>query len=131
MQQLGNALSLISMAIKTRKQHVTISNTKAGITFCKKLFQLGYISGFFVLNAQTLMVIIKTYKDVSVVTNLKSYYHAGNNKFYTLYRLKQQLRNSTLSGTATRAFVSTSKGILTDKECYMNTISGLLLSEIY
>jgi len=130
MYSLGYSINFLRFAIKTHKQYVTIGNSKNTITLCKKLLKLGYITGFFAVSSTAVVVVLKIFKDVPVAFNFHTYYSAGHKKNYTLYRLKQQLQGLDYS-TASVSLLSTSKGLLTEKECLLSTVSGLLVAEIY
>lgn len=130
MTTFGRSLSTIKHSVKTHRKIVTIKSSKLALCICKKLFKLGYISGFFSTNLNTLTIVFKNYLDTPVFTDVKLFYNSGNKRSYTLNRLFLQLQNGR-SNQSSVSILSTSKGVLTHKECFLNRVSGSLLMEIY
>lgn len=104
-----------------------IEKTNIGLNFCKILKQEGFIKSFRILSTRHVLLYLKYNgkKKKPVITHLNRISKPGR-RIYTNYKQIPPI----LSGLGI-TLISTSKGILTDKDARLNKIGGELLCSIW
>jgi len=107
-----------------RKESVEIVNSKFNEEVLKKLRQLGYIKNFRVNQRETQVELL--YKGRSpAVTDVQIFSKPGRRFYVSYHNLKM------IMGGLGYSIVSTSKGILSNKEARKNKVGGELLFSIW
>jgi len=107
-----------------RKESVEIVNSKFNEEVLKKLRQLGYIKNFRVNQRETQVELL--YKGRSpAVTDVQIFSKPGRRFYVSYHNLKLVM------GGLGYSIVSTSKGILSNKEARKNKVGGELLFSIW
>jgi len=133
---ISDTLTRIRNANLVHKSTVAILNTKMNRNICKILYNEGFINNFFVFesNKNELMVNLK-YKNTSsnpnsfrgkpCITNLKRISKSGL-RIYSNYKEIPKI----LGGLGI-VIISTSQGLLTDKEARCSRIGGELICAVW
>ena len=127
---IGDYLTRIRNAIRAHHQVVEVpaSNTKKRIT--EILHDKGYIRGYKFVdtpnNQGAIKIALKYNKnDISVIKNIKRVSTPGRRRFVGVDELPRVLNGLGI------AILSTSKGVMTDKEAKKNKVGGEVLCYVY
>ena len=126
---LNDSIIRIKNGQKSKRNKVNLLKSKLSINLLKVLRNEGYLRGFRI-NAKTIEVTLKYYKDKPAIQNIKycSKLKDKTNLSHEQlnYIQKGKLTNSGLS----TMILSTPFGILTDSECLKRRIGGKLILTI-
>lgn len=124
---IGDFLTQIRNANLSKNSKTLIIHTKISYQICKILKREGFITSFDILSSRYLVVYLK-YKDrdrKSILTNLQRISKPGR-RIYTNYK-----EIPTILGGLGTIILSTSKGILTDREAYFYRVGGEILCSVW
>jgi small subunit ribosomal protein S8 len=128
MQRLADSLAIIQMGSALKLSAVNVHANKKVFHACTLLLELGYITGFTMVNPRLLRVYLKYYRNSPVLRGLK----LVSKPSHKVYIKKSNISGKGLSGyTRTNSFLvlstSLSSRLLTDIECHMFGIGGQAL----
>lgn len=126
----ANMLTIIRNAIMVKNPYVFIPYSQFNEQIIKKLLQERYIRGYRVIknkdnNLSNLLIKLAYIDNVSVITNLKRISKPGIRIYVNNNEIPRVLNAMGL------AIISTSKGILTDKEARKLRIGGEVVAYIW
>lgn len=125
---LGDTLTRIRNASMVHKKTVTVPNTKLNIAVLKVIEQAGYIQSFEIVEGESFNEIVVKLKYVngkSAISHIKRISKPGV-RIYT--KIADFCR--VLSGLGL-GIISSSKGVLSDKEARIKKIGGEVLAELW
>ena len=112
-------------ALKQKKKSFNLPYSKMWVICLKKLEENGYIDEYEIIKNRIIKVTIKYYKDRPCILYMKGYMKKGVDRTLTVLTNKKSPYNG-LGIT----LLSTSKGILTDKEARKEGIGGILMMSV-
>lgn len=126
---IADMLTRIRNAINARHLTVDVPVSKVKVSIAQILKEEGYITGFEVIGEDTKQMIHITLKDSPaspyVITGLKRISKPGLRIYANVNTLPK-----VLSGLGI-AIISTSKGIMTDKQARQNNVGGEVLAYVW
>jgi len=105
--------SRISVSSLAKKNYVIVPNSKIILACLLKFYSLGYISSFKILNRKEILVILKYFENKPVLRKLVRLSKLSKRIYFNLRKMKQGF-----------FLISTSRGILTDQECFFYNVGG-------
>lgn len=124
---LGDVLTQIRNANRSKSSNTLIIHTKMSYQICKILKDEGFIESFDILSSRHLILYLK-YKGrqrIPILTNLRRISKPGR-RIYTNYK-----EIPTILGGLGIIILSTSKGILTDRDARSHRVGGEILCSIW
>ena len=116
-------VSSLNIGIKSNKLDININLNKKNLNISKYLFNTGFLSSYF-LNKKNnkITLTFSSFYDKKPILYVKKISNPGRKIYITYIQLKKKLlyKNNIL-------VLSTSKGILNNKEAILNKIGGELL----
>jgi small subunit ribosomal protein S8 len=111
----------------SRKDAIVVNHSKYKLVVAEKLKSLGYVDEVSVEgeNIKKITVSLSYKEGVPALTGVQLHSKPGTRMYTTYRKLKPVL------GGAGFSFISTSKGIMTDKESIKNRLGGELLFSIW
>ena len=132
---VADMLTIIRNGLKVNKKEVVVKSSKLNKSILEILKRDGYIEGFQEFSEKTvkgelgkklrLQIFLKYYKDVPVITHIEKISKPGRRVY-----IKADEINPVKNGLGI-AIISTSKGLVTDKEAKKYGIGGELLSVVW
>lgn len=127
---IANMLTIIRNAIKSKKRYVVVPYSKFLEKIIKKILQEKYIKSYKIIkkkdsNLSLLKITLAYIENQSVITNLKRISKPGVRIYAKYDEMPRVLNNLGL------AIISTSKGILTDKEARTRKIGGEVIAYVW
>jgi len=126
---VADMLTRVRNAVRVRRRQVTIPSSKLKVGIAKVLLSEGYVSGFDVVSdgKQGLLRIDLKYgpRGEEIIHRIKRESHSGCRVFRRVKDLPQVLDGLGI------AIVSTSQGVLSDRVCREQNVSGELLCTVY
>ncbi|KPK39725.1 MAG: 30S ribosomal protein S8 [Omnitrophica WOR_2 bacterium SM23_29] len=125
---IADMLTLIRNACRTRKDNVDVPNFKIGREILNILKREGYIADFKPLESSKINLIrvyLKYISNRSAIKNLKRLSKPGLRVYTPSKKIPRVLRGLGI------AIISTSKGIMTDKEARELKVGGEILCYIW
>jgi len=121
---LSKFVSHLKNGYLRRKLFVVVPSSVFLLRVLKLMYLAGYISGF-QKTKYLVIVYLKYYNGVPVFSNICSFYNKNNKYLFVSYRMLCKA-----IGFKSFVLISTSKGILTNKDCILLRIGGKVLLEI-
>ena len=126
---VADMLTRVRNAVRVRRRQVTIPSSKLKVGIAKVLLSEGYVSGYDVVSdgKQGLLRIDLKYgpRGEEIIHRIKRESHSGCRVFRRVKELPQVLDGLGI------AIVSTSRGVLSDRVCREQNVSGELLCTVY
>ncbi len=125
---IADMLTRIRNANKVKDPTVSMSSSNEKVEIAKILANEGYISSYKVEGdkVKTLTITLKyTAKGERVLTDLKRISKPGLRVYSNVEKLPRVLNGLGI------AIVSTSKGLLTDKQCRLQNVGGEVIAYVY
>ena len=125
--KIGDILTLIRNANLIKSSSTLVPNTNSSQQISKILYKEGFIKSFEILSPEYLILYLKYIggKNDPILTNLKRISKPGR-RIYTSYK-----EVPIILGGLGIMILSTSKGILTDKEARVKCVGGEILCSIW
>jgi ribosomal protein S8 len=122
-----SCLSLINQGLKQHSKHVILSYTHENYIICKYLLEHNWISQFYKLNNNRLLVLFKYYANSPIMHSIKIISKPGFKRSGKLIYLKRNKFNNTYR---TDIVLQTSQGLYSINNSIKHNISGKLLFRI-
>lgn len=126
---IADLLTRIRNAVKAKKKEVNVPSSKMKVAIARILKEEGYIKGYKVIedNKQGVLNIILKYTDdnQSVITGLRRISKPGCRIYCTRDSIPRVLNGLGV------VIISTSRGLMTDKQCQELGVGGEVLCEIW
>ncbi|MDD5066547.1 MAG: 30S ribosomal protein S8 [bacterium] len=125
---IANLLTIINNGNKVKKEYVDVHSSKIKVELVRILKENGYVSNYKIIrdNKQNVIHILLAYKDgTSVIKKL----HRISKPSLRIYKKHEEIKR-VLNGYG-MAIVSTSKGVMTDKQAREQKIGGELICEVW
>ncbi len=126
---VADMLTRMRNAVRVRRRQVTIPSSKLKVGIARVLLSEGYVSGYDVVSdgKQGLLRIDLKYgpRGEEIIHRIKRESHSGCRVFRRVKDLPQVLDGLGI------AIVSTSRGVLSDRVCREQNVSGELLCTVY
>jgi small subunit ribosomal protein S8 len=120
-------ITRIKNGCRARRHSVVLTKSKLCVKLLEILRNEGYIKGF-KIEKYSIVVMLKYFKDESVIKDIISYSHLSTKSTVSFEQLKQLCNNTDKrTNGLTLNILSTSLGILSDYNCLNNQIGGKLL----
>ena len=124
MKYLAQMISNIKVGLISKSRYVKCKNTYLCIEVLKQIYNLGYISGFSILNKNDIRIFLKYSNNRSVISSI----HFINSKKSKNYIKNKNFLSNSLSKNFNSYYstllCSTSYGILSDVEMITRKIGG-------
>jgi small subunit ribosomal protein S8 len=117
---LSIAISRISVASVSKNNTVEVPFSKLILQCLIQFYNLGYINGLKVINNRAIIITLKYFNNKPVIRRIRRLSTPGN-RFYYSYRKLLSLNSNKTQGFF---LISTSKGLLTDQECFFYNLGG-------
>jgi len=124
---IADMLTRIRNAQLARKKQVSIPNSKIKLSITKVLLEEGYISSFRINDESRISIIdidLKYYAGMPVIEKIERISKPGLRVYHT-----SKLLPSVLNGLGT-AIISTSKGVMTERQAKARGIGGEILCTV-
>ncbi|MGM0441114.1 MAG: 30S ribosomal protein S8 [Elusimicrobiota bacterium] len=126
---VADMISRIKNALNVKKREVDIPASKLKLEIARLLQEEGYIANYEKIedNKQGILRIYLKYVDGerSVIRDIKRISRPGKRQYVNKEEIPRVLEG------LGRAFISTSRGLLTDKECRKNELGGEVLLYVW
>lgn len=124
---IGDILTMIRNANLIKSSSTLVPNTNSSRQISKILYKEGFIKSFEILSPKYLILYLKYIggKNYPILTNLRRISKPGR-RIYTSYK-----EVPIILGGLGIIILSTSKGILTDKEARVKCVGGEILCSIW
>jgi len=126
---LPDAISRVRVAIRRRREFLSVLNSNFVKAVLLKLLEQGYITSFNILNFKKLLIFLKYIFGDTVITGIHNFYRPSALIYLRLFYIHAAVMKSSISFFL-NFFFSTPFGILTDAECRMLKTGGCLLLSI-
>ena len=125
MQILSAFVGVLKFGSLTRRDYVVSVYNKEVLDLCSKLEDLGYISGFCIINTKYLKVFLKYYRNKPVLRNLSFVSRPSSRVYFKKRQLKGWgISNHFKSNNFMLLRTNKSSKLLTDIECMMLGTGG-------
>lgn len=125
MTKLANLLSSLQTASLNKTTSIIINYNLLVLKACALLEDLGYISGFTIINSKKLKVYLRYYKNASVIRSARLF-SKPSSRVYFKRRLffKKNFKNSLQTNSFIIVSTSRSPMLFTDLECHLMNSGG-------
>lgn len=127
MKSISNFFSILKVGYNQRKNIIFIKKTRLTLTFCEKLYELGYIRGYSqaTTDIYKLAVFLKYFKNQPVLANFKFVINSSRNYNCTVFEIKKFHVSNNIF-----ALFSTTNGFTTALDCVIQNKGGFLIFKI-
>lgn len=127
MKILSNIFSSFKVGYNQRKNIIFIKKTRLTLTFCEKLYELGYIRGYSLTtnNIYKLGIFLKYFKNEPAFARFKYIFNVKKNSNCKVFDIKKyHITNNIFS------LFSTTDGFTTAIDCIVKNKGGFLIFKI-
>lgn len=117
---LSITVSRISVGVLSKKAHVVVPNSGLVTRSLSKVYSLGYISGFKIINKASVIVFLKYSENKPVIRRIIRISRPGGRIFKRI----RSMRNGFGDNISGFTILSTNRGLLTDQECFFYNVGG-------
>ena len=130
MDPIADLLTIIRNGYSSKKAHVSVNSSKVKHAIAEALCKAGYLASVSLENkkdaaGKKLTITLKYLDSIPAVTNIKRI----SKPSVRIYSSNRRIPTS-LSGTGV-TIISTSKGILTDKQARKEKLGGEIICQVY
>jgi len=130
MDPIADFLTIIRNGYSSKKKHVSANYSKVKHAIAETLYRAGYIDSISLENKKNatnkrLVVTLKYLNDIPAITNIKRISKPSVRVYSPANKIP-----SSLSGTGV-TIISTSNGILTDKQARKDGLGGEIICQVY
>lgn len=113
----------LQTAALQKLQSIKVRKNRKVLQICDLLVDLGYIAGYTKLGEQKLLVFLKYGNRRSPLRSMKTFSRPSSRVYYTKKNFFERRVNNYFK-TNSFIILSTSRGLMTDIECYMSRLGG-------
>ena len=125
---IADMVCRISNALERKKDHIDVPSSKLKVEIARVLKEEGYIAGYNKVEdgkQGVLRVFMKYTAEGSVIRNIKRISRPGKRHYVTSDSVPRVIEG------LGRALISTSCGLMTDKECRKNRLGGEVILHVW
>lgn len=126
MHLLSDSCNLINLNSRVGSKKVIVRNSKLSIQCLKKVYELGFISGFTIVNEKKVKVYLKYRNLEPILRNICTISVPSRSAFLKKKRIQNNVKNNA-NGFL---IISTDVGIISDIECVFFSKGGKILVDI-
>ena len=126
MHLLSDSCNLINLNSRVKARKVIVRNSKLSVQCLKKVYELGFISGFTVVSNKKVKVYLKYRNLESSLRNINTVSVPSSKAFIKKRKIQNNLKNNANSFL----IISTDAGIISDVECVFFSKGGEILVNV-
>ena len=126
MHLLYDSCNLINLNSRIGAKKVIVRNSKLSIQCLKKVYELGFISGFTILNQKKVKVYLKYRNFEPTLRNMSTVSVPSRSAFLK----KKRIQNNAKNNANGFLIMSTDVGVISDIECVYFSRGGKILVDI-
>jgi len=123
---LSDSCNLINLNSRIGAKKVIVRNSKLSIQCLKKVYELGFISGFTILNQKKVKVYLKYRNFEPTLRNMSTVSVPSRSAFLK----KKRIQNNAKNNANGFLIMSTDVGVISDIECVYFSRGGKILVDI-